>query len=176
MTAFLVGACDSSAVLFRNRSFIDIFCAISLTVYTEVSKLSGESYHITTGAEIKYCRSEGAWVFMHPYIRKSRQDSTVRAKYSSSFLTWHYLTLVCHLFLSGLSLAASFARYFRVRSFVRDWSLDCLGRLVVIVMLRTQIHSRAYIHHCSFTCAKDHSSKPDPSVHHATNALQYLNA
>eukprot|EP00804_Cyclotella_cryptica_P027027 CCRYP_013672-RA/>CCRYP_013672-RA protein AED:0.17 eAED:0.19 QI:0/0.8/0.63/1/0.8/0.54/11/835/482 len=46
----------------------------SLSVYTEQSKVTGESYRITTGAEIKYCKSEGAWVFMHKHIRKSNED------------------------------------------------------------------------------------------------------
>ncbi|KAL7517087.1 hypothetical protein ACHAWX_002040 [Stephanocyclus meneghinianus] len=45
-----------------------------LPIYTEQSKLTGESYYRTVGAEIKYCKSEGAWVFMHKDIRKSNED------------------------------------------------------------------------------------------------------
>ena len=48
------------------------------SVYTEQSKVLAAPYQQTVGAEIKYCKSEGAWVFMHPNIRKSEQDNDVR--------------------------------------------------------------------------------------------------
>jgi hypothetical protein len=45
-----------------------------LTVYVEQSKILDQEYQTTPPAEIKYCKSEEAWVFMHRNIRKSRSD------------------------------------------------------------------------------------------------------
>ena len=43
-------------------------------VYTEQSKFDGDPYTTTIGAEIKYCKSENAWVLVHPNIKKSEQE------------------------------------------------------------------------------------------------------
>ena len=39
-------------------------------LYTEQNKYDDTQFKVKTGAMIKYCESERAWVFMHPYIRK----------------------------------------------------------------------------------------------------------
>ena len=45
------------------------------TVYVEQSKIGERSYQTVTPGMIMYCKSEHAWVFMHPHIRKSEQDN-----------------------------------------------------------------------------------------------------
>mmetsp|Transcript_8257 Transcript_8257/g.17580 ORF Transcript_8257/g.17580 Transcript_8257/m.17580 type:complete len:512 (+) Transcript_8257:1-1536(+) len=42
-------------------------------VYVEQNKFDGTPFNTTIPAEIKYCESEQAWVFMHKNIRKSRK-------------------------------------------------------------------------------------------------------
>ncbi|KAL7536320.1 hypothetical protein ACHAXR_008766 [Thalassiosira sp. AJA248-18] len=41
-------------------------------VYVEQNKFDDTEYRIKTGAVIKYCKEEGAWVFMHDHIRKDK--------------------------------------------------------------------------------------------------------
>ena len=44
-------------------------------LYTEQNKYDDTAFQVKTGAMIKYCDSERAWVFMHPYIRKDLHTS-----------------------------------------------------------------------------------------------------
>eukprot|EP00970_Alexandrium_tamarense_P018121 scaffold13320_cov215-Alexandrium_tamarense.AAC.5 len=46
-------------------------------VYVEQNKFDHSAYETTIPAEIKYCKSEGAWVVTHSVISKSRTDDEV---------------------------------------------------------------------------------------------------
>ena len=48
-------------------------------IYREMRKFDGGkgAFEEKVPAEIKYCKSENAWVFTHPYIRKSRGGETI---------------------------------------------------------------------------------------------------
>ncbi|KAL9178938.1 hypothetical protein ACHAXT_011911 [Thalassiosira profunda] len=48
-------------------------------IYREMRKFDGGkgAFEEKVPAEIKYCKSESAWVFTHPYIRKSRGGETI---------------------------------------------------------------------------------------------------
>ena len=39
-------------------------------IYTEQNKFDNTQYNVKTGALIRYCSEERAWVFMHEHIRK----------------------------------------------------------------------------------------------------------
>lgn len=43
-------------------------------VYREMRKSDGTPFDTKTGAEIRYCAEEGAWIFTHPDIRKSADE------------------------------------------------------------------------------------------------------
>ena len=45
-------------------------------VYIEQNKFDSNSYTARIGAEIKYCKSEEAWVFAHKNIKKNEDDKT----------------------------------------------------------------------------------------------------
>lgn len=49
-------------------------------IYTEMNKITGDTYENRTGAEIVYCQAEGAWVFRHKDISKQNElvDDEVR--------------------------------------------------------------------------------------------------
>lgn len=44
-------------------------------VYVEQRKFDGTPFEVKTGAVIKYCTEEGAWVFLHENIRKDRNHT-----------------------------------------------------------------------------------------------------
>ena len=46
-------------------------------VYRELRKISDTHFERKVGATIKYCESEGAWVFSHEMIRKGMNSEEV---------------------------------------------------------------------------------------------------
>ena len=58
-------------------------------IYTEMNKITGDTYENRTGAEIAYCQAEEAWVFRHKDISKQNEfvDDEVSSSYTHFFVS-----------------------------------------------------------------------------------------
>lgn len=63
-------------------------------IYREMRKVDNTPYDLVVPAEIKYCKTLGAWVFTHEHIRKTKKVDEVNIVTSPSIFIWWIATLL----------------------------------------------------------------------------------